>query len=466
MAKEHTAYVCNQCGYDSPKWVGRCPACGQWNTFAEVRLGRREQVSSSRAHQGAVGVPQPLSAIPTGDDPRIDMLDGELNRVLGGGLVRGSLTLLGGEPGIGKSTLVLQTALRLSAHTSPANVLYVSGEESARQLKMRAERLSPGAQSGLRILCETGVETIIAQAEALLSAQAEPGLLVIDSIQTMATENADSPSGSPAQVRECTAHLLRFAKTHGVPVILIGHITKEGSIAGPKILEHMVDTVLQFEGDRQHTHRIVRAIKNRFGSTDELGIYEMRAAGLRPVENPSELLISDANRREPASGVAIACVMEGARPLLIETQALVSTAAYGTPQRSATGFDLRRLNMLLAVLEKRVGFKLAQKDVYLNIAGGLRVSDPGADLSVVGAVISSNVDIPLPPTTCLCGEVGLSGELRPVSRIRQRIGEAQRLGFTDIILPQANLAALEPAHFSIRLHPGNRVEDALRTLLG
>lgn len=456
MSKERTAYVCTQCGYDTPKWIGRCPACGQWNTLSEVRLGSntsaRSNAHPSTRSSGQAATPQLLSTIPPGDDPRIDLHDPEFNRVLGGGLVPGSLTLLGGEPGIGKSTLVLQTALRLAPDLP---ILYVSGEESARQLKMRAERLGGG---DLTILCETDVNTALDH-----SAQAR--LLIVDSIQTMSTDNVDSSPGSITQIRECTSLLLRYAKTTGTAVILIGHITKEGSIAGPKILEHMVDTVLQFEGDRQHMYRIVRAIKNRFGSTDELGIYEMQANGLRGVENPSELLVSDTTRQSPASGVAIACAMEGARPLLIETQALVSTAAYGTPQRSATGYDIRRLCMLLAVLEKRVGFKLAQKDVYLNIAGGLRITDPATDLAVVSAIISSNVDAPLPPATCLCGEVGLSGELRPVSRIQQRIGEAQRLGFTHIILPAANLPAVDPTQFSIHIQSAQRVEEALRQLL-
>lgn len=467
MAKERTAYVCDNCGYDTPKWVGRCPSCGQWNTFAEVRLGRGGGSASSSATTPASRAPRRLSSIPTGDDPRIDLLDPELNRVLGGGLVRGSLTLLGGEPGIGKSTLVLQTVMRLAAARPALRILYVSGEESARQLKMRAGRIAPDGSGDLDILCETSVEAILSQAEALCGAGGNEGiLLVIDSIQTMGTERVESAPGSPAQIRECAAQLLRFAKTSGTPVLLIGHITKEGTIAGPKVLEHMVDTVLQFEGDRQHLYRLLRGVKNRFGATDELGIYEMRSTGLRPVENPSELLLSDTTLSSPASGVAVACAMEGVRPLLIETQALVATAAYGTPQRSATGFDLRRLNMLLAVLEKRVGFKLAQKDVYLNIAGGLRVSDPATDLAVVSAIISSNVNLPLAPATCLCGEVGLSGELRPVGRILQRIVEAQRLGFAHLILPSANLSGIDATRLSIALHPAQRVEEALRKLLG
>lgn len=449
MPKDKTAYVCSQCGYDSPKWIGRCPSCGQWNTFAEVRLGATKRATSSSAAPGTAR-PRQLSDIPATDDPRIDLLDGELNRVLGGGLVPGSLTLLGGEPGIGKSTLVLQTALRLNAQG--LNILYASGEESAHQLKMRAERLGGGE---LTILCETDIDTIIQHAQG-------HSLLIVDSIQTMSSSSVESAPGSPTQVRECTAQLLRLSKESGIPVLLIGHITKDGTLAGPKMLEHMVDTVLQFEGDRQYLYRLIRAQKNRFGSTDELAIYEMQSTGLRPVTNPSELLISDGARSAQVSGVATACLMEGARPLLVEVQALVATAAYGTPQRTCTGFDTRRLNMLLAVLEKRVGFKLAQKDVWVNIAGGLRVSDPAADLAVLAAVISSNVDIPLPAGTCLCGEVGLSGEIRPVSRLQQRATEAQRLGFTDIYVPAAG-NALSP---SAALHPVQRVEEALRALLG
>lgn len=449
MPKDKTAYVCSQCGYDSPKWIGRCPSCGQWNTFAEVRLGTTKRGNSSVASPGT-SRPRRLSDIPATDDPRIDLLDGELNRVLGGGLVPGSLTLLGGEPGIGKSTLVLQTALRLNAQG--LNILYASGEESAHQLKMRAERLGGGE---LNILCETDIDAIIRHAQG-------HSLLIVDSIQTMSSSAIESAPGSPTQVRECTAQLLRLAKESGIPVLLIGHITKDGTLAGPKMLEHMVDTVLQFEGDRQYLYRLIRAQKNRFGSTDELAIYEMQSTGLRPVSNPSELLISDGARSAQVSGVATACLMEGARPLLVEVQALVATAAYGTPQRTCTGFDTRRLNMLLAVLEKRIGFKLAQKDVWVNIAGGLRVSDPAADLAVLAAVISSNVDIPLPAGTCLCGEVGLSGEIRPVSRLQQRATEAQRLGFTDIYMPAAG-NALTP---SPAFHIVQRVEEALRTLLG
>jgi DNA repair protein RadA/Sms len=390
------------------------------------------------------------------------MHDAELNRVLGGGLVPGSIVLLGGEPGIGKSTLSLQTMLNLPEK----KILYVSGEESAHQLKMRANRLLGATNSGLTvndenflILCENSLEHIFQHIN-----DEKPELVVIDSIQTIATEEVESSAGSIAQVRECASSLLRFAKTSGVPVILIGHITKEGTLAGPKILEHIVDTVIQFEGDQHHMYRILRSIKNRFGSTSELGIYEMQHTGLRQVENPSELLLTE--REEGLSGIAISSAIEGARPFLVETQALVSSAAYGTPQRSATGFDQRRLNMLLAVLEKRVGFKLMQKDVFLNIAGGLRVTDLAIDLSVIAAVLSSNVDTPIESGWCMAGEVGLSGEVRPVNRIEQRIAEAEKLGFNHIIIPKYNLQGFDRKKFTIELHPVRKVEEALRALFG
>ena len=408
--------------------------------------------------------PLSMSQIETEDEPRINMGDGELNRVLGGGLVPGSMTLLGGEPGIGKSTLILQTVMGLKGKT----ILYVSGEESARQLKLRADRINSPLNSKLStlnsqlfVVCEAMIETVFEHVKVV-----KPDLLVIDSIQTMATETQESSPGSVTQIRECAAMLLKFAKETNTPVIVIGHINKEGTIAGPKILEHMVDTVLQFEGDQHYMYRIVRAIKNRFGSTAELGIYEMVQNGLRPVENPSELLLSDVKDGEELSGVAVACSIEGVRPLLIETQALVSTAAYGTPQRSATGFDLRRLNMLLAVLEKRVGFKLPQRDVFLNIAGGIRVTDPAIDLSVIAAVLSSNVDTGIPRDICFTGEVGLSGEVRPVSRIIQRIAEADKLGFRKIIIPKANMNGLDKTKFKIQIVPVRKVEEALRELFG
>ena len=490
MAKDKIAYVCSSCGYDSPKWIGKCPACGEWNTFSEYRVGKKAPAAvSSEFRLDVKSSPISMSKIETADEPRINMQDGELNRVLGGGLVPGSMTLLGGEPGIGKSTLILQTVMRLK----DMKVLYVSGEESARQLKLRADRLNTppstlqtsnlnlqlgGAKpqisnlkpqtstlqpqtSNLLVVCEAMIEIVFEHIKAV-----EPDLVVIDSIQTMATETVESSPGSVTQIRECAAMLLKYAKESNTPVIVIGHINKEGTIAGPKILEHMVDTVLQFEGDQHYMYRIVRAIKNRFGSTAELGIYEMVQSGLRPVENPSELLLSDVKVGEELSGVAVACSIEGVRPLLIETQALVSTAAYGTPQRSATGFDLRRLNMLLAVLEKRVGFKLPQRDVFLNIAGGIRVTDPAIDLSVIAAVLSSNVDTGIPRDICFAGEVGLSGEVRPVSRILQRIAEADKLGFRKIIVPKANMNGLDAAKFKIKIVPVRKVEEALRELFG
>ena len=463
MAKDKIAYVCENCGQESPKWIGKCPACGKWNTFKEIRVAdTRQQAATSAAastgHQLRKNKILRLHEISAADDPRIDMHDGELNRVLGGGLVPGSIVLLGGEPGIGKSTLSLQTALQMSG----MKVLYVSGEESAHQLKMRAERLvqgNVGISDNLMILCENSLETIFEHIR-----EAQPELVIIDSIQTIATEDVESSAGSIAQVRECVSALLRFAKTSGVPVILIGHITKEGTLAGPKILEHIVDTVIQFEGDQHHVYRILRSIKNRFGSTSELGIYEMQQNGLRQVSNPSELLLTEDH--EGLSGVAISSAIEGVRPFLVETQALVSSAAYGTPQRSATGFDQRRLNMLLAVLEKRVGFKLMQKDVFLNIAGGLRVTDMAMDLSVIAAVLSSNVDTPIEAGWCMAGEVGLSGEVRPVNRIEQRIAEAEKLGFSNIIIPKYNLQGFDRKKYHIAIHPVRKVEEALRVLFG
>ena len=407
-----------------------------------------------RSEGGAA--PVRLRDIPTQDEPRIDTHDSELNRVLGGGIVPGSIILLGGEPGIGKSTLTLQTILRVPER----KVLYVSGEESAHQIKLRADRLAGGQYAdNVSILCETSLEKIFSHIQ-----EVAPDIIVIDSIQTIATEEVDTSPGSVSQVRECAAALLRFAKTSGIPVILIGHINKEGTLAGPKILEHIVDTVIQFEGDQHYMYRILRSIKNRFGSTSELGIYEMQQGGLRQVDNPSELLLTE--EHEGLSGVAISCVIEGVRPFLVETQALVSTAAYGTPQRSATGFDQRRLNMLLAVLEKRVGFKLMQKDVFLNIAGGLRVTDMAMDLSVIAAVLSSNVDTAIEPGWCMAGEVGLSGEVRPVSRIEQRVAEAEKLGFQHIIVPKLNMKGFDRSKYKIELHPVRKVEEALRLLFG
>ena len=457
MAKDKTVYVCDYCGQESVKWMGKCPACNRWGTMKEMKIAApsaRSAASKALPQRGSGEGAVPLHEIEAGAEPRIDMNDDELNRVLGGGLVPGSLVLLGGEPGIGKSTLTLQTVLRLQGR----RILYVSGEESARQIKLRADRLGP-SNEGIFVLCETSLETIFQHIEEM-----QPDLVVIDSIQTVQTETVESSAGSIAQIRECAAALLRYAKSGGVSILLIGHINKEGSLAGPKVLEHIVDVVLQFEGDQHHLYRILRSMKNRFGSTSEIGIYEMRHDGLRQVSNPSELLLTD--NREGLSGVAISCSIEGARPFLIETQALVSTAAYGTAQRSTTGFDGRRLNMLLAVLEKRVGFKLAQKDVFLNIAGGLRVTDPAIDLSVVAAVLSSNGDMPIEGDVCMAGEVGLSGEIRPVSRIEQRIAEAQKLGFRRILIPSHNMNGLNPKQYNIELVPVRRVVEAVRELFG
>ena len=465
MAKTKTVYVCSNCGADSPKWLGKCPNCGEWNTYVEEVVAKETPAMRRFPSSGIGGKeasrPTLLRDITAEKEERLDLQDAELNRVLGGGLVKGSLVLIGGEPGIGKSTLVLQTVLKLSDR----KVLYVSGEESSRQLKMRAERLAKksgipvGDIDSLFILCETNLEQILAQA-----ANVRPDVMIIDSIQTIATELAESSPGSITQVRECSAALLKFAKESGTPVLLIGHINKEGSIAGPKVLEHIVDTVLQFEGDPHNMYRILRSIKNRFGSTAELGIYEMRQEGLREVSNPSELLLTQ--NHEGLSGVAIAAAIEGIRPFLIETQALVSSAVYGTPQRSAIGFDIRRMNMLLAVLEKRAGFKLAQKDVFLNIAGGLKVNDPAIDLSVLSAVLSSSLDITIEPGICMAGEVGLSGEIRPVNRIEQRILEAEKLGFTRILIPYNNLKGFDTSRCQIQIVQARKVEEAFRQLFG
>ena len=460
MAKDKIAYVCSNCGQESAKWIGKCPSCGQWNTFKEIRIANDtgSMAAKNAAHAVRSSItnknkPLFLHEISAKDEPRIDMHDDELNRVLGGGLVPGSIVLLGGEPGIGKSTLTLQTIL----HMNERRILYVSGEESAHQIKMRAERI--GGNSEVMILCETSLESIFDNIK-----EVKPELVVIDSIQTISTSDVESSPGSITQVRECAAALLRFAKTSGIPVILIGHINKEGTLAGPKILEHIVDTVIQFEGDQHYMYRILRSIKNRFGSTSELGIYEMQQNGLRQVSNPSELLLSQDH--EGLSGVAISSAIEGVRPFLVETQALVSSAAYGTPQRSATGFDQRRLNMLLAVFVKRVGFKLMQKDVFINIAGGLRVTDLAMDLSVIAAVLSSNVDTAIEAGWCMAGEVGLSGEVRPVNRIEQRIAEAEKLGFAHMIIPAHNLKGFDKRKYKIELHPVRKVEEALRTLFG
>lgn len=453
MAKLKSVYFCSGCGYESPKWMGKCPACGEWSTFIEelVRKDAASKQEDTRSFRELKSDPVKLAEINVDEQPRIDMSDGELNRVLGGGLVPGSVVLIGGEPGIGKSTLVLQTILKLQHVKS----LYVSGEESAGQIKLRADRIGIQNDNCL-IVCETNLDEIFKHARKV-----SPQLLIVDSVQTVYSESLESSPGSISQVRECAGLLLKFAKQTGTPVLLIGHITKEGSIAGPKILEHMVDAVLQFEGDQHYLYRILRGVKNRFGSTAELAIYEMNRSGLREVSNPSELLLTQ--NHDGLSGVAIAAAVEGVRPFLIETQALVSTAAYGTPQRSATGFDIRRMNMLLAVLEKRAGFKLAQKDVFLNIAGGLRVSDPGMDLAVISAVLSSSLDMTIDNNTCLCGEVGLSGEIRPVHRIEQRIQEAEKLGFTRILVPSNNLKDLHQK-MKIDVQQVKKVSDAFRLL--
>ncbi len=452
MAKTKTIYVCNNCGRSASQWFGKCPSCGQWDTCTEELSFKAEKSTTTLLNaNNTQHRPILIQDVTTAEDPRIDMYNGELNRVLGGGLVSGSLVLIGGEPGIGKSTLILQTILRMHNRS----VLYVSGEESCRQLKLRANRLGIHNES-CYLLSETVLEKIYAHAKEI-----KPDIVVIDSIQTISTESCESSTGSLSQIRECATSLLRFAKENNLPVLMVGHITKDGAIAGPKILEHIVDTVLQFEGDQHYMYRILRAIKNRFGNTSELGIFEMQQDGLREVSNPSELLLT---QHDDMSGIAIASAIEGVRPFLIEVQALTGTAAYGTPQRSATGFDLRRLNMLLAVLEKRAGFKLAQKDVFLNIAGGLRINDPAIDLAVISSVLSANLDISIDNQTCLTGEVGLSGEIRPVNRIEQRIAEAEKLGFKRIILPEYNANNLPHKQYSIELLPVKKVEEAFRIL--
>ncbi len=454
MAKStiKSVYFCNSCGHESPKWMGRCPACGEWNTFVEEKVSTKQSSRNKGLLSSEGARPVKLSEIQPLDEPRIHMPSEELNRVLGGGLVAGSLTLLGGEPGIGKSTLLLQNILSIRNR----KILYVSGEESTSQLKLRADRLGKVSDNTF-ILTETQLDKIFTQIENV-----KPQLVVVDSIQTIASSDIDSAAGSVSQVRECAAALLRYAKESGVPVILVGHINKDGAIAGPKVLEHIVDTVIQFEGDRQYLYRILRAIKNRFGSTNEIGIYEMVAKGLREVKNPSEMLLSD-NREDEMSGMAIGVTIDGARPFLVEVQALVSSAAYGTPQRSVTGFDQRRLNMLLAVLEKRARFKLGQKDVFLNIAGGLKVTDPALDLAVVAAVMSSNFDVAIPRHAAFAGEVGLSGEIRTVTRIDQRVAEAAKLGFETIFIPSGNLKGIHDK-FNINIIEVNKVTDVFEKI--
>ncbi len=452
MAKAKTIFFCSSCGASSPKWLGKCPHCNEWNTYQEEIIQketateekRRSWAGAGKSAEGprAVALPD----IQTGATRRLHTPDEELNRVLGGGIVPGSLVLIGGQPGIGKSTLLLQIALQL-----PGKILYVSGEESEEQIKMRADRIGKNAAECF-VLTETNTTKLLRQAQEL-----QPALLIVDSIQTMSTPHLDSAPGGIAQVRECAAEFLRFAKETNIPVFLIGHINKEGEIAGPKLLEHIVDCVLQFEGDRQNAYRILRTLKNRFGSTDEMGIYEMRAEGLREVSNPSELLLSQND--EALSGCAVAATMEGMRPMLIETQALVSKSVYGTPQRTATGFDLRRLQMLLAVLEKRCGFYFSMNDVFLNMAGGLRVEDPAIDLAVVVALISSLLDVSIPADACFAGEVGLSGEIRAVSRIEQRIAEADRLGFREMYISKYNAKGLDLGKFTLKVYALGKVDE-------
>jgi DNA repair protein RadA/Sms len=480
MAKTKIAYFCQSCGFESAKWLGKCPSCQQWNTFVEEILEKTNASipnwKSSPAPSQRANKPVQVADITFTEEHRLLTPDKEFNRVLGGGIVAGSLVLIGGEPGIGKSTLMLQLALNMPN----IKVLYVSGEESDKQIKMRAERLAPDFGElriksqelraefgkGCYVLTETSTQNIFKQIEEL-----QPDLVVVDSIQTLYSAHIESTPGSVSQVRECTAELLRFAKESSTPVFLIGHITKDGMIAGPKILEHMVDTVLQFEGDRHHVYRILRTIKNRFGSSSELGIYEMLGEGLREVSNPSEILLSQ--RDEPLSGITISATLEGMRPMLIETQALVSTSAYGTPQRTATGFDTKRMSMLLAVLEKRCGFRLGAKDVFLNITGGIRVEDPAIDLGLAAAIISSHEDIPIPFKTCFAGEIGLSGEIRAVNRVEQRIAEAQKLGFEQIFISKYNMPTaakdkkrLDLSRYTIDVKPVGRIEEVFGLLFG
>ena len=452
MAKTKTAFFCQNCGTQFPKWIGQCSSCKEWNTIVE-EVVQKEDKKSWKTDTVAKQANKPLrvSEITQEKELRLDTKDQEFNRVLGGGLVPGSLTLLGGEPGIGKSTLLLQIALKL-----PYKILYVSGEESQRQIKMRADRIQPNSEN-CYILTETKTQNIFQQISTI-----EPDLVIIDSIQTLHTDYIESAAGSISQIRESTAELIKFAKESHTPVILVGHITKDGTIAGPKILDHMVDTVLQFEGDRNYVYRILRSLKNRFGSTAELGIYEMQGSGLREVNNPSEVLIS--KNDEDLSGTAIAATVEGMRPLLVEIQALVSTAVYGTPQRSATGFNAKRLNMLLAVLEKRAGFKLGAKDVFLNITGGISVDDPAIDLAVMAAILSSNSDIAIEKGICFAAEVGLAGEIRPVQRVDQRILEAEKLGFSTIFVSKNNKIGLKQS--GIQIQKVSKIEDVVAHLFG
>ena len=453
MAKVKTAFFCKNCGAKESKWLGKCNSCNEWNSFVEEILENHKDKIKKAYSANRQEIARPISQIQSDAEERIILLNEELNRTLGGGLVKGSVVLMGGEPGIGKSTLMLQVALQ----ETKIKTLYISGEESGNQIKMRANRIGK-IHDNVLLLTETNTQKIIQQA-----IEVSPQMLVVDSIQTLFTPNIDSSPGSISQIREAAGEMLRYAKETSTPLILIGHITKEGVIAGPKILEHMVDVVLQFEGDRNHSYRLLRASKNRFGSTHELGIYEMKGEGLKEVLNPSEILIS--NRDTDLSGTSIAALVEGVRPLLIETQALVSTAAYGTPQRQTTGFDTRRLHMLLAVLEKRCGFKLATKDVFLNMAGGIRVEEPAIDLAVVVSILSSSEDIPVAPSICFAAEIGLSGELRPVTRVDQRIAEAEKLGFETIVLSKYNKKGL-PTNSNIKMLFYSRIEEVFALLFG
>lgn len=455
MAKVRTAFFCTNCGTESAKWVGKCSSCGQWNTYVEEVLEKNPSAAALFSGKSSQRQSKPyrIHEIEKKSEDRLLLQDPELNRVLGGGLVPGSIILFGGEPGIGKSTLLLQLAVREKGR----KILYVSGEESEQQISMRAERIGLNNPDCF-VLTETSVQNIFSQVKEI-----QPDILIIDSIQTMQSALIESSPGSISQIKECTAEFLRFSKETNTPVFLIGHITKEGSLAGPKVLEHMVDVVLLFEGDHNHVYRLVRSMKNRFGSTNELGIYEMNNSGLRSVENPSEILIS--NNEENLSGIAIASTLEGIRPILIEVQALVSTAAYGTPQRSSTGFDLRRLNMLLAVLEKRCGFKLGAKDVFLNIAGGIKVNDPAIDLAVISAIMSSNANLPVPKKVAFSAEISLSGEIRPVNRLDQRIAEAEKMGFERIVISKF-AKGINASNYQLEIIAVGKIEDAVRAVFG
>jgi len=458
MAKTKTTYFCQSCGYESAKWLGKCPSCNEWNSFVEEIAQKSTTSSKNEWRAGSTekkkSQPKPIGDIKAEQEARFNAKDNELNRVLGGGIVPGSVVLIAGEPGIGKSTLMLQVALSIAQ-----KVLYVSGEESEQQIKMRADRMSSQMPDSCYVLPETSTSHIFKQVENL-----NPDVLVVDSIQTLHSDKIESAAASVSQVKQCTAELIKFAKETATPVFLVGHITKDGTIAGPKVLEHMVDTVLQFEGDQHHTYRILRTTKNRFGSTSELGIYEMVNTGLREVSNPSEILISQ--KENDLSGVTIGATIEGNRPLLIEIQSLVSTAAYGTPQRTSTGFDNRRLNMLLAVLEKRCGFRLGLQDVFLNMAGGIKVEDPAIDLAICSSIISSLEEIPISDKACFAAEVGLGGELRAVNRIENRIAEAEKLGFKDIYVSKYGLKGVDQSKFNINIHSASKINEVFGDLFG